>query len=68
VWLSTSKRTEILPVAQMATLSGRMVLVVTEHSVEYVTTAGQSMYRLKKDLYGLKYAPKAWCGKDHLRV
>jgi hypothetical protein len=40
-----------------------MVLVVTEHSVEYVTTAGHSMCRLKKALYGLKQAPRAWYGR-----
>ena len=40
-----------------------MLLVVTEHSVEYVTIAGHSVCRLKKDLYGLKKALRACCGR-----
>jgi hypothetical protein len=40
-----------------------MVLVVTEHFVEYVTTMGHSMCRLKKEFYRLKQAPRAWYGK-----
>jgi hypothetical protein len=45
--------------AQITTCSRRMVLVVTKHSVEYVTTAVHSVCRLKNDLYGLKHAPRA---------
>jgi hypothetical protein len=63
VWLSTSGRTGILHVAQMATCSRRMVLVVTKHSIEYVTIVGHSMHILKKDLYGLKKTPRAWYGR-----
>jgi hypothetical protein len=40
-----------------------MVLVVTKHSVEYVTIVGHSVCTLKKALYGLKQTPRAWYGR-----
>jgi len=39
-----------------------MILVFTEHSIEYMTTAGPLVCILKKDLYGLKFPPRAWYG------
>jgi hypothetical protein len=40
-----------------------MVLVVTKHSIEYVTIVGHSVCRLKKDLYGLNQTPRTWYGR-----